>query len=245
VRLSHRRRLASLPQARAYLCVAVCLAALLLACGGDDGPPTSDIVSTIPWRADESLTYRLENEDGEVVGSAVLSIDLLDGTTELRQRFVAGPNTDETLVVVEARGLKPQSARREVRTQDDDEVIDVTYTAEGALIKQGERQSGLKVPEHAYDNDSSLFLWRTIPFADGYEASYVTVITNRRSRDTVTLRVTGRERVTVPAGSFDAWRLEVRSSNARQHAWYADTPTRPLLRYDNDRGTIFVLETMP
>jgi hypothetical protein len=218
---------------------------LLLACGDEDRPPTSDIVSTIPWRDNESLTYRLEDDDGEALGSGVLTVDVLDGTTELSQSFVAGNNRDQSVVVVDSTTLKPESSRREVIAGDDTEVIEVTYTPNGALIRQGERQSGLMVPEHSYDNDTSLFLWRTIPFAEGYEASYVTIITNRRSRDTVTLRVTGRERVTVPAGSFDAWRLEIRSSNARQLAWYADTPTRPLLRYDNDRGTIFVLETPP
>ena len=44
-----------------------------------------------------------------------------------------------------------------------------------AVIKAGERQSGLSVPEHSYDNDSSLFLWRTIDFREGYEARYITI----------------------------------------------------------------------
>jgi hypothetical protein len=229
---------------RSYLLVLVaCI--VLVACNNDDGPPTSDIVSTIPWRGDELLTYRLEDDDGQAFGSAILVVDVHDGTTQLAQRFVAGANSDETAVVVDSLTLKPQSSRREVNTAGDTEVIEVEYTEEGALIRQGERQSGLPVPEHAYDNDTSLFLWRTIAFVEGYEASYVTLITNRRSSDTVSLRVTGRERVTVSSGSFDAWRLEIRSSNARQLAWYADTPTRPLLRYDNDRGTIFVLESAP
>jgi hypothetical protein len=141
--------------------------------------------------------------------------------------------------------LKPDTGRREIVTRDGTEVVEVTYTEEGALIKQGERQSGLSVPEHAYDNDTSLFLWRTLAFQADYEASYVTIITNRRSRQTVNLVVRGKESVTVPAGQFDAWRLEIRSSNARQVAWFADTATRPLVRYDNDRGVIFELTSRP
>jgi hypothetical protein len=61
----------------------------------------------------------------------------------------------------------------------------------------------------------------------------------------VTLRVIGKETVRVPAGEFQAWRLEVKTSNAKQTAWYADTPTRPLVRYDNDRGLFFELERAP
>jgi hypothetical protein len=37
----------------------------------------------------------------------------------------------------------------------------------------------------------------------------------------------------VPAGTFEAWRLEIRSEDGSQEAWYADTATRPLVRYDN------------
>jgi hypothetical protein len=61
----------------------------------------------------------------------------------------------------------------------------------------------------------------------------------------VTLTVTGRERVSVPAGSFEAWRLEVRAGGVRQVAWFADTPSRTLLKYDNSRGLFFELERLP
>ena len=48
-----------------------------------------------------------------------------------------------------------------------------------------------------------------------------------------TVKVTEKETVEVPAGTFQAWRLEIRSSGGKQKAWYADTETRPLVRYDN------------
>ena len=41
--------------------------------------------------------------------------------------------------------------------------------------------TGLSVDEHSYDNDTSLFLCRTIALAEGYESSYITVITNQRA----------------------------------------------------------------
>jgi hypothetical protein len=58
----------------------------------------------------------------------------------------------------------------------------------------------------------------------------------------VTLEVIGKETVNVPAGQFSAWRLEVRTGNARQFVWYEDAPARRLVKYDNDRGLIFELE---
>ena len=220
---------------------------LALACGGDSGPPTSDIVSTIPWSRSggEILLYRVTNEDGESQGQITLSVAPTGAETRLGQFFDGETTSDEIEVVVDSATLKPKSSKRTIETSTDTEVIEVTYTPDGALIRQGDRQSGLSVPDHAYDNDSSLFLWRTIDFREGYEASYITIITNRRERQKVVLRVRGKETVRVPAGEFTAWHLEVRTSNARQHAWFADTATRPLIRYDNDRGLIFELESRP
>lgn len=216
-----------------------------LACSsGEAGPPTSDVAGTPPWTTDENWFYELVDEDGEELGQAVLSVEIVDGETRLWQEFESDDAEDTTIVTVESATLKPIASEREIRQPDgDEERIEVEYTEEGALIRQGDdKQSGLSVPEHSYDNDTSLFLWRTLPFAEGYEGSYNTIITNHRTRQKVNLRVTGRETVTVPAGTFEAWRLEITTSNARQLAWYADTPQRQLVRYDNDRDVIFELE---
>jgi hypothetical protein len=222
------------------------LALLITACGGESRPPTSDVFGSTPWTGDEIMMYDVKTERGEMLGREHLRVEVQEGgRTTLSQLFTATDRRDESNVLVESATLKPISSTREIRTPDDDEFIEATYTDAGVLIRQGERQSGLSVPEHSYDNDTSLFLWRTLPFAPGYESSYNTIITNFRSRQVVTLRVTGRETVNVAAGSFEAWRLEIKTSNANQVAWFADTPTRPLVKYDNDRNVIFELASRP
>jgi hypothetical protein len=176
----------------------------------------------------------------------VLAIAPEGDNTRLSQHFTGETNEDEIAVIVDSQTLKPISSTREIIEGGEEEVtLEVTYSEEGALIKQDERQSGMTVPEHAYDNDTSLFLWRTIPFADGYSASYVTVITNRRNTETVTLTVLGKESVTVPAGTFDTWKLEIRSGDVVQLAWYADTAERPLVKYDNSQDLFFELVPEP
>jgi len=221
-----------------------------MACSsGRSGPPASDVAGTPPWPEDEIMTYRLVDDDGKqlAVGRLIVEVSQATGQTTLRQRFESETTEDSIDVVVDSRTLKPVSSRREIINDnpDDEDLIEVMYTEAGASVTIGDRQTGLSVPEHAYDNDSSLFLWRTLPFAEGYEGSYVTVITNRRSRQDVVLSVPRKETVTVPAGTFDCWRLEIATENARQVAWYADTPTRPLIRYDNDRDVIFELTSRP
>lgn len=221
------------------------LTLLLVSCGGGSDQPTTDIVARIPWPNSESLTYVLKDSRGRQTATGTLSIDVQGAGTRLAQRYASGANSDEITVSVDSQTLKPESSRRVIVGSSDDEELEVTYTAEGAIIKHGEKQSGVSVPEHAYDNDSSLFLWRTIDFREGYMASYVSIITNRRSKQTVALKVTGREQVSVPAGQFNAWRLEIKAEKVKQVAWYADTPARTLVKYDNDNGTIFELQQAP
>jgi hypothetical protein len=184
---------------------------------------------------------------GKTVAEGVLLVDVIGERTNLAQSFGTPDesNRDDVTVAVDSRTLKPFGSTRRIVDGDDIAIVEVTYTDQGAVIKQGDKQSGLSVPEHSYDNDTSLFLWRTLPFAQGYEASYITIITNRRSRQKVNLEVTGKEMVRVPAGEFSTWRLEIRAGGRHQVAWFADTPTRPLVRYDNDNGQFFELTSAP
>ena len=218
---------------------------LFLACTSEPDVDTSAIVASIPWQSGDRLEYRLVEDDGDQVGTGTLTVSQTGSNFELGAHFESDISDDTSKVIVKNQDLKPVSSTREIVTEDDTELIEVTYTDQGAVIKQGDKQSGMSVPEHSYDNDSSLWLWRTIAFSEDYESAYITLITNRRSRQTVVLEVTSKESVTVPAGTFDAWRLEIRTANARQVAWISDTPRRTLLKYDNDRNLIFELTSAP
>ncbi len=207
------------------------------------GGPTSDVAGSIPWPSSETLNYNVLNKkSNENLGKITLSVDASGSNTKLSQLFDGNTTKDDLTVTVDSKTLKPISSQREIKNSKDDTKISADYTPQGVLIEQGDKkQSGLTVPDHSYDNDTSLFLWRTLPFADGYTANYVTIVTNRRTRQTVHLHVFGKETVNGPAGSFQAWRLQIKAAGVTQTAWYADTPTKQLVRYDNDNGLIYEL----
>ena len=216
-------------------------AALLLAvaCGEVDSVVTQDIVSVIPWADREQAEYVLLDE-GEEVGRGTFSITRQGDQFELQLRFVGQGESDDTVVLVDAVTLKPHSVRRQVSKQSKTTVGEYD-PAEGIVqITEidddgGERVVPQRLEEHYYDNESSLFLWRTIRFEAGYAASYHTVLVNQGAQRVVTLEVVGKEEVTVPAGTFDTWRVEMRSQGTTQVAWYADTSERPLVQYNNSR----------
>jgi hypothetical protein len=224
----------------------VLLLALVASCGGGGKDvPASDVVSALPWKSGESAVYVLKNKKGETVGKTTLSVSTSGSNVELVQDFANDTATDVSTVVADSTTLKPVSATRKIKNPKDTRELVTTYSKDGALIKDGDKQSGISVPEHAYDNDASLVIWRTLAFAEGYQAKYITIITNQRTKQEVTLKVTRKETVRVPAGEFTAWRLEIAADEANQVAWIADTPSRPLVRYDNDHGLIFELEKAP
>ena len=215
---------------------------LALACAPEEDVITQDIVSTIPWPDQERAEYVLLDREGEEeLGSGVLTVTRQDGRFELRLDFEGDEtNIDKSTVLVDAETLKPTSIHRERVIDDDTETLDAEYDdVEGVVritVKTGDddpRQVPLRLKENYYDNDSSLYLWRTIDFQDGYEAAYRTVVTGGGVLQVVKLKVTGKESVTVPAGTYQAWRLEIRSSRGKHVAWFADTPERPLVQYDN------------
>ena len=227
---------------RLLLIASTLLATLLLAaCVVDEPVATQDIVSTIPWLDGERAEYvLLDRDNGEEHSRAVLTVTRQNGAFELGLRFSDEQDSDEVVVLVDATTLKPISVRREISRQAT--TVTGEYDSEEGIIritiidKDGdERPVPLRLEENYYDNESSLFLWRTIPFEEGYEASYYSVLANQRSHELITVRVAGTEEITVPAGTFQTWRVEIRFDGTKQVAWYADTPERTLVQYDNSR----------
>lgn len=241
---------------RTALIPAFCaLCVLAAACGYTEGDPeTQDIVAGIPWPEQERTQYLILDSDGdEVLLTGTLSAELQDSQYEMHLQFedMEG-QTDESLVLVDAETMKPDSVRREIQRTDETVIIEGEYDeAEGILDiteidEEGdERTLPLRLEDHYYDNESSLFLWRTIPFEEGYEANYHTVIAAQGVQHNVNIQVDSMEEITIEAGTFDAWLVEIRSQDRTQRAWFSDTPERLLLQYDNSRGQLFQLEELP
>ena len=93
---------------------------------------------------------------------------------------------------------------------------------------------------HAYDNDTSLFIWRTVPFAENYLANYITVLTGVRDTQTVRIEVITRTTDT-PVGERDAWLVQISADGKNQRAWFSADDDHKMLAYQNE-GFTFELE---
>lgn len=243
------------------LLAAPLLFAAALCSSGSDCKRCVDVVTTVPFAAGDTHAYTLER-DNENIGTTVLSVESADGHLVLHESSTDDKgNSDDSAVTVDGTTLKPVSGHREVTDKDQRRTLDSGYEATDkdcsskmvVQLKQenfkppdadkpdSTRSNPLCVPEHAYDNDTSLFLWRTIKFEKGYEASYKTVLTNRRTTQTIDLLVKDQVRLTTRAGDVDAWLVNINAEATTQQAWFATTPDHRLLQYNND-GLLFILQ---
>ncbi len=223
-------------------------------CANGDSIKTQDIVTSIPWSAPESHTYELK-VNNKVQGQSTLSIANDGDAVVLTQHALDDQgNSDDSVVRADATTLKPISATHTVTDSTEKRVAEANYedtdkdcsAKRVVLIKQStfkppdaaasdsSRSNPLCVPEHSYDNDSSLFIWRTIKFEKDYIATYTTVFSNRRDTQRVTLRVATQEKMQTPAGEFDAWRVELTADQVSQTAWFATSDDHKLIAYQNE-----------
>ncbi len=238
------------------LAIACCLTwAAAAGCASTaNAPERTDIVTQIPWTAPETHTYELR-ENNKFKATTTLSIAKDGDAFVLTQRTTddAG-NSDEAVTKVDASTLKPLSAVHTIIDKDQKRVSDAayedvekdcaskrvvkieqsTFKPPGAAEPDSTRSNPLCVPEHAYDNDSSLFIWRTLKFEKAYTVTYTAVFSNRRDTQAVTLRVKGKETIKTPAGDFEAWVIDLSADQVTQRAWIATTPDHKLLAYQNE-----------
>ncbi len=223
-----------------------------IACSGDsDELVARDVVSKIPWSAPETAQYRLLQGD-DVKGSGELSIEASGSTLVFNQSFEIPDEdvTDSVSVETDPDTLRPATVRRTIDGPEGARDCEATYRAGGVTVEQKakdeQRTDDLDVPAQHYDTWSDLFLWRTLDFFEGQEVKYVDVLSCSLTKPDllpVVLKIKRMEEVTVPGGTFQAWRLEIRSGGRTQKAWYADDDARTLVRYDNG-DLVFELESI-
>ena len=226
------------------LAPAIALAGILAACDGDNDRELSKVFVAPPWTGEESYLYRLSRvEDDEPYGECTLETKprAEDSNTRLNLLCTDGVHRDDGTALVEPTTLRPLSSNR--TRVDPEEDLRLSFTAsyvpplvkfqsdENGKTRQTERE--LPVPDETstepgyYDDVSLLWLMRGLAFAEGYEASFQNVAPGQGQTFPVDLKVERQERVAVPAGEFNTWRVRLRTSSLTNLYWIeVDAPHR-------------------
>ena len=239
--------------------------ATLFLTGCDGATPsgkTEDVVTQISFAPGERLVYGIRDAAGTRLGTGTLTVVEQGGHLALRQTYEEAappsglpPSTDGGSVEVDAKTLRPLAGTRQIARREGNvaPVDGYTWTygevsgkdvLRTTAIKHGKSPSlkDITLRDHYYDNETSLWLWRTLDFAEGYDRFYVSANAVEQEQQTVNLSIRQRETVEVPAGTFEAWRLLFRNGRAVRTAWVNVTAPHEVVKWDNGE-VIFVLES--
>lgn len=214
------------------------LLALAVSCAsGGDGGSAGLALGAAPWQDGDKLTYDWLDKSDNKSGTAEVSLAKDGGAWVISWADKIGAIDQESKVRIDAQTLKPLGAEKTIKAQGTDAKIDTTYQ-DGkldikAVVNGEDKSASIDVPANAIDNDQLLMTLRALQFADGYEGKCVIVVGQSAAKVDTTVRVKGKESVTVPAGSYEAWKVELDFGQAKQYAWYQTDAAHNLVQYDN------------
>jgi hypothetical protein len=225
---------------------ALLISLLLIGCAPSSQVNVEPLRLAPPWGNGDEARYTLF-EEGKEIGQGTLRVTSDGANVRLEQDFRGTHGADKSLVVANGTTLVPQRSERtitgpspvKIQTSYHEGVVTISTDSEGK-----NRTRDLRLPENSFDNEQSLFLWRSLPFADEYRTRYTSVITFDGSRIAVVVRVVRKETVDTPAGNIEAWRVSIDAGRSNQTAWYSTDQRHYLVRYDNGR-TVFLLQQLP
>ncbi|MEP7217162.1 MAG: hypothetical protein ABI782_12995 [Anaerolineaceae bacterium] len=212
------------------------LGIVLVGCSSStEVPSNAAVFSGAPWKTEESYTYNLKRRGEDFAGTCTLTTGIPEsGQLKLSRLCGKDEFRDDGSVTVDAITLEPiQSVRVFADSKKNKrstytnayESTRVTFRADlNGSTSDTTRQlptSTDKVPAPAwYDDEEILWLVRGIGLASGAKADYTLVINaGQPSIHTVNLRVDPVERVTVPAGQFEAWKVRLSRNGNVNYFW--------------------------
>ena len=207
---------------------------------------TASVVSRVAFMPGELHTYRLVDRAGEVVGTGAFTTDRDGDTWVLTQSYedLDGVVVDESRVVVDATTLQPRSTERTLTRGDEVERVTAVYELDAAGNRtvrathtrgNDKRQRILELNEHDYEDQSSLWLWRTLALGEGLDVRYTTVDPREGGRVTANVIQVDRQTVETPGLTYDTWVLQIRTGRETVNVWVHVNPPHQIVRFDNGR----------
>jgi zinc protease len=169
------------------------------------------------------LTYDVLVQ-GNAVGEMSQTLERVDDAWRLASNTALGPQTVEQEVVVDD-GLVFRTAS--VTMQAGPQTVTIDASREGERVV-GTMQAGPQSQEIDFQaaddvlvSDALDLALRVVELEAGKELAVPVANLQSGSVENVTVTVVGREEITVPAGTFDAWKVEVGGAQA-QTIWLRD-----------------------
>lgn len=242
--------------------MAAAAAAIVVGCGGGDDTPTSKIFSGPAWTAPERAEYNLVDREIRGYCTLITEPEFEPGRTRLVQRCRDAEgigHTDEREAIVESSTLLPIYSERVLTNVEERDLTtytgaygetEVVFTYQLADLDdpstiEEEFQTPRALPEPDeespepgwYDDESLFWLIRGLPLEEGFEGAYHNGNVGTAQLVVARVSVERRERVTVPAGTFETWSVSVRTASITQRIWVEVAKPHRMIKARIERDT--------
>lgn len=193
-----------------------------------------------PWQPGEVSRLEARDPHGGLQFTWVLRVDSQGEQTVFTVDRKGAGFHEHSVVYADPHNLIP------TRTEFERESVEgrVTYLAEywqdevtiRANIPRGYEEAAVNLPARPfYDYEQFMMVIRALPLSDRFRGTLRSVVTRAGAQDNITLRVRSRENVSVPAGEFDAWKIQITGTG--QLAWIAVAHPHQLVKYEDQAAS--------
>lgn len=207
-----------------------------------EGDPRQTVRIRPPWTNGELSSFTILSATGSEMGSIDLGVimepeDGHVGQVKFIHEFHSRDLDKRCEIIADANTLKPMSS-----TLDRESALSghATITAEygdttasvGITSQRGTEQADVTLPETKYfDSEQVLYVLRSLPMHKRFKASINPVDPASAKVSQVIVQVVGKETISVPAGDFDCWRVDLRGMGMR--AWISASEPYQLVAFDD------------
>ena len=186
-----------------------------------------------PWVDGEEMQLDIKFPTGYKIGSASYRVYAGEANGQKIWRLASelwAVTQQSSRVEVEADSFKPIHCRWKIGVIGE---ADVTYSGSLARLKTTGKDEAREIDLSGvvYDNEEVIQLMRRLPLAPDYKTT-LRVFTGLGGGNVIGLeaKVTGQEKVEVPAGSFDCYKVEL--SMVQQTFWYSTDAHHYLVKFE-------------
>ena len=193
----------------------------------------------VPWKDGESIQLRAELATGLWIGTFVLSVNSAQENGEDlwvtnlgRYVFLNAPNQGISRVRTNRSTFRPLNSlfRHSILG-----TIEGTYSPTSVSVHSVGRNGRESTKEHKldglhYDNEQAMQLFRRLPLAENFKTKVPIFATMGSGAISIEVEVTAIEKVTVPAGEFECYRLLI--PMLQQTFWITTDENRYLVKFE-------------
>jgi hypothetical protein len=204
------------------------------------------VFNAAPWQDGEQQVFAVTDIDGRAAGMATFAVN--EGQNDngeplwVIERAINAQGDQEAITVkVDEQGFRPQSSYLERTNATGTESVDAQYNRGQVDMTLNTRQNNLsmqraQIPSDARETVTLPMLVRALPLAKDFATQINAYLPIAARLDRVTIQVLGAEEVTVPAGTFQTWVVELDMGDSQSKAWVAQAAPYPLIKYYDSRN---------